>query len=128
MFTELLDIKALGSIYNFLATFLLSDFKIDKALKCYNSPNIKVLSTSIDSNYKLTIFILVDSIKENKKRSIQDLANNGIIDHLSIYKISNNKDCAFIKLLNKKLTVFLYSDEDEIISCISRLEDYFSVN
>ena len=98
MCTELLDIKALGSIYNFLATFLLSDFKTDKAFKSYNSSNIKVLSTNINSNYKLTIFIPTDSIKENKKNDIQDLSNNGIITQLSIYRISNNKDCAFIKL------------------------------
>lgn len=128
MCTELLDIKVLGSIYNFLATFLLSDFKIDKAFKRYNSSNIKVLSTNINSNYKLTIFIPTDSIKENKKNNIQDLSNKGIITQLSIYKISNNKDCAFIKLFNNKLTVLLYSDEDEIISCISRLDSYFSIN
>lgn len=128
MFAELLDIKALGSIYNFLATFLLSDFKTDKVLKCYSSFNIKALSTNINSNYKLTIFISTESIKKNRKNNIQDLANSGIINQLSIYKISNNKDCAFIKLFNKKLTVLFYSDEDEIISCISRLDNYFRVN
>lgn len=128
MFAELLDIKALGSIYNFLATFLLSDFKTDKVLKYYGSSNIKALSTNINSNYKLTIFIHTDSIKKNKKNNIQNLANSGIITQLSIYKISNNKDCAFIKLFNKKLTVLFYSDEDEIISCISRLDNYFRIN
>ena len=128
MFAELLDIKALGSIYNFLDTFLLSDFKTDKVLKCYGSSNIKALSTNINSNYKLTIFIHTDSIKKNKKNNIQNLANSGIITQLSIYKISNNKDCAFIKLFNKKLTVLFYSDEDEIISCISRLDNYFRIN
>lgn len=128
MCTELLDIKVLGSIYNFLATFLLSDFKTDKAFKRYNSSNIKVLSTNINSNYKLTIFIPSDSIKGNKKNNIQDLSNNRIITQLNIYRISNNKDCAFIKLFNNKLTVLLYSDEDEIISCISRLDNYFSLN
>lgn len=128
MFAELLDIKALGSIYNFLATLLLSDFKTDKVLKCYSSSNIKALSTNINSNYKLTIFISTESIKKNRKNNIQDLANSGIITQLSIYKISNNKDCAFIKLFNKKLTVLFYSDEDEIISCISRLDNYFRIN
>lgn len=128
MFAELLDIKALDSIYNFLATFLLSDFKTDKVLKCSSSSNLKALSTNINSNYKLTIFIPPDSIKKNKKNNIQDLTNSGIIDQLSIYKISNNKDCAFIKLFNKKLTVLFYSDEEEIMQIMSRLDNYFSAD
>lgn len=79
MFTELLDARALGVIYNFLATLLLSDFKTDKAFKRYNSSIIKVLSVDLSNKYKFTIFISAKSIKDNKNAAIQDLANKGII-------------------------------------------------